>query len=157
MIVYFLEEGAMARKSKLTEQMSEGQVETAVVADAVEMTATEVVGDPDIEKLEKDRDSLAKLILRRRELANDAANKKRLLEKKIEDMKAEAVEQAKRKRFDDFPRESGFALDKVYLLAKRAIAAELTLSDLEEFVKARAALKKSSTPDQARPSAAVEL
>ncbi len=147
----------MVRKSKLTEQVSEGQVETAVVADAVEMTATEVVGDPDIEKLEKDRDSLAKLILRRRELANDAANKKRLLEKKIEDMKVEAVEQAKRRRFDEFPPDSGFVLEKVYLLAKRAVAAELTITDLEEFVKSKASAKKSSVPDQARPSAAVEI
>jgi hypothetical protein len=147
----------MGRKSKIIEHASEEQIATATVADAADKIATDVVSNPEIEKLEKDKVKLIALIEKRRKLANAAAGKKKKLEDQIKAMKVEAAERAKLQRFDDFPPESGFVLDKVYLLAKRAVAAELTLTDLEEFVKARAALKKSSTPDQARPSAAVDI
>jgi len=147
----------MGRKSKVNEQASEEQIATAIVADAADKIAADVVSNPEIEKLEKDKVKLIALIEKRRKLANAAAGKKKKLEDQIKAMKNEAAERAKLQRFDDFPRESGFALDKVYLLAKRAITAELTLSDFEELVKAREAQKKSGTPDQARPSAAVEL
>lgn len=147
----------MGRKSKITEQASEEEVSTANTADAAEKVATDVVSNPEIEKLERLRNELAERIIKRRKLANAAANKKKKLEDQIEAMKDEAAERAKRQRFDDFPPETGFALDKMYLLAKRAVAAELTLADLEEFVKSKASVKKSSTPNQARSSAAVEI